>query len=101
MSAMNEVIVIQDGFMIGTWLARYFGLGSRYFSQISRRNCSTLNDQVEVKRIEGIVFVSVPKEIRQHINDGYTACKIEAGDDTDMYNHIFELTRDTKIGFWK
>lgn len=96
----NEVVVIQDGYMIGTWLARFFGLGSRYFSQISRRNCSTLNSQVEVKRFEGIVFVSVPKEIRQHIIDGYTACKIEPDDDMDIYNHVFELTKDTKIGFW-
>lgn len=97
---MSEVIVMQDGFMIGTWLARYFGLGSRYFSQLSRRNSTTLNSQVQVKRFEGIVFVSIPKEIQQHIKDGYTACKLETDDKESIYDHVFELTKDTKIGFW-
>jgi len=97
---MSEVIVMQDGFMIGTWLARYFGLDSRYFSKLNSRKSITLNHLVEVKSFEGIVFVSIPKDIQQHIREGYMAGKIESGDDLSEYDHVFDLTNQTKIGFW-
>ncbi len=97
----TEIIVMHDKFMIGTWVARYFGLGSRYFSQISRRSNSTLDSDIEIKKFEGTLFVAIPAEVRQYIKDGFIAFKIEEEKDMLMCEYIFELTRDTRIGFYK
>jgi len=85
---------------IGTWLARYFGLDSRYFAKMNTRRNTTVYEGVETKKIDRVVIVYMPCHIAHYISQGFVACRVEDGDDID-FEYVFPLTKDTRIGFWK
>lgn len=86
---------------IGTELARELGLNSRFFSRLHREKPKSLSHGIEIRSTGGLVLVRVPSNISNIIRSkSYTAVKIESGDDT-RYDHVFEITTETKVGFWK
>ena len=96
----KEVVILQDGHFLGTWLANKLGLHRAYFSKLRTSN-HIMNKDVKIEKFSGIVFVCVPDDIKHYIKNGYIANKIEPDDDVSQYDYIFELTKDARVGFWK
>ena len=88
--------------VLGTWLAAKLNLNSRYFSNIFNSDRTTLNSMVEVKKLGGLIFVSIPIEAKVYIDDSsYVPTKLSHDDEDDNFDYIFYITKDTRIGFWK
>ena len=85
------------GEIMGTYLAGLFCLNKEYFSVAFRKN-TKLN--AEIRMANGYVFVKLPKEVQQLIEDGYISCKIDA-EDKAPYHYKYELSKNCIIGFWK
>jgi hypothetical protein len=96
---MNKKINSAD--VLGTWLASKLGLNSRYFTNIYNSGRLTLDGSVKIKKFGGLIFVSVPPELKKYLDGEYISTKISADDDIAEYEYIFNLTKDTKIGFWR
>ncbi|MDD5359478.1 MAG: hypothetical protein PHI02_04330 [Sulfurovaceae bacterium] len=94
-------ILLHDGYFLGTWLARFLGLNDTYFSKAYRHNIPTLLQDVKIEKFSGIIFVKPPQDVHRLIEQNYIAVKIMPGDDINQYDYILNLTKDTKIGFWK
>ena len=86
-----------DGEVLGSFLASALCLNRQYFSKAFKRKFK-LN--VQMRELNGYVFVKVPNDLRKLIDAGYIARKIEANDVAD-YEFKFELSKDCVIGFWK
>ncbi len=86
-----------DGEILGSFLATFFCLNRQYFSKAYREKFKI---NVQMREVNGFVFVKVPTEVRALLDDGFIARKIE---DTDLapYEYKFELSKDCVIGFWK
>lgn len=95
------MVILHDGYFIGTWLAREFGLPINYFSIINSKRPKTLHQEINISIFAGLVFVKLPSKVFELIKTGYIAHKIELDDDLEMYEYIFKITSETKIGFWK
>ncbi|MDD5405999.1 MAG: hypothetical protein PHE73_03535 [Sulfurovaceae bacterium] len=93
-------VILHDGYFIGTWLAREFGLPTNYFSIINSKAPKTLHREIDVAMFAGLVFVKLPSKVVEYIRAGYITAKIEPDDDLNMYEYILEITINTKIGFW-
>jgi len=91
--------------LLGTWLAKELALNPRYFSKIyarAQKGNTTLSRGVEIKKQAGMIFVALPPHVVAMINDpAYTAAQIQPEDEERDYDHVFQLTRDVRIGFWK
>ena len=88
--------------ILGTFLASRLNLNSRYFSNIFNSKRRTLNSVVDVKKLGGLIFVSVPFEAKRYIDDiSFVPTKLTSEDDDRDFEYILELTKDTRIGFWK
>lgn len=98
---MSESVLLHDGYFLGTWLADKFGLNTSYFSHAKLYERTTLNAGFDIQKFCGIVFVSVPDDVKKYIRQGYISTKIMQEDDLNDYEYVFELTKNTKIGFWK
>lgn len=86
-----------DGEILGSYLATLFGLNRHYFSRAYKEN---INVNVQMRDINGFVFVKVPHDVRALIDQGFISCKIEK-EDTAIYVHRYELSKNCTIGFWK
>ncbi len=103
MTALNNTDMIDmiNGCWIGSDLARRLGLNSRFFSRFTHRKPKSLHDGISIQSTGGLVLVRIPLEISKLLDDSrYVVSKIEHGDDT-AFDHTFNITDDTKIGFWK
>ena len=86
-----------DGYILGVYLAGRFNLSSNYFANALNKKH---NLNIEMKKINGFVFVKPPKEVRPYIEDDYISCKIEDNDKA-QYDYIYKLSNYCNIGFWK
>ena len=97
----EEILDTINGCWIGSDLARRLGLNSRFFSRFTQHKPKSLNDDISIQSTGGLVLVRIPVEISRLLNDNdYIITKIEDGD-TTAYDHVFNITAGTKIGFWK
>lgn len=86
---------------IGSELARRLGLNSRFFSRMTRNKPKSLSRDIYIQSTGGIVLVKIPNNISKMLRDGdYVAKKVEDEND-DMFDYIFAITAETKIGLWK
>ena len=98
---MSDALEIVEGCWIGTELARELGLNSRFFSRFRHRTPQSLNHEVQIHSTGGLVLVRIPNDISKMIRSKeYVVSRVE-DDDISQYNKVFNLTSDTKIGFWK
>ena len=98
---VNSVIDMINECWIGTELARELGLNSRFFSRLHREKPKSLTNGVEIRSTGGLVLVRVPSEVNKFIrSNDYTAVRVD-GDDDIEYDFMFQITAETKIGFWK
>lgn len=98
---MNTDIDMINQCWIGTELARELGLNSRFFARLHRERPKSLTNGVEIHSTGGLVLVRIPSNISNMIRLGnHTAVKIEVDDDTE-YDFVFQITAETKIGFWR
>ncbi len=96
-----DVIDIINGCWVGSDLARRLGLNSRFFSRFTHRKPKSLNRGIDIQSAGGLVLVRIPTEISQLLReDDHVVAKIEDGDET-VFDHVFQITADTKIGFWQ
>jgi hypothetical protein len=95
---MNVQSMFLDGEILGSYLAKVFSLNRQYFLVAYKKKC---NINVQLRELNGYVFVKVPNDVRRLIDEGYIARKIEQDDDGIEYEHRFELSKDCVIGFWK
>lgn len=94
---MNIQSMFLDGEILGSHLAKVLCLNRQYFLVAFKKKCKI---NVEMRELNGYVFVKVPNYLRNLIDAGYIARKIEANDVAD-YEFKFELSKDCVIGFWK
>lgn len=98
---MNNVMDMINQCWIGADLARQLGLNSRFFSRLHREKPKSLASDVEINSTGGLVLVRIPDHISNAVrSEQYTIVRIESGDDT-KFDFVFEITAETKIGFWK
>ena len=95
MSVVSEML---DGNVLGSELAKHFGLNPRYFSKVFEKE--SLNKDVKITKFKHTVLVSVPKEAHEYIKN-YTAVPLSANEDESEYEYVLHLTNKLKIGFWK
>lgn len=86
-----------DGEVLGSYLASVLGLNRHYFTQAHKKNF-VIN--ATTRDINGFVFVKLPQNIRELIDSGCIACKIEKEDEA-VYEYKYELSKNCIIGFWK
>lgn len=94
---MNIQSMFLDGEILGSYLAKVFSLNRQYFLVAYKKK---RNINVQLRELNGFVFVKVPCDIRSLIDQGFIARKIEQDDATE-YEHRFELSKDCVIGFWR
>ncbi len=94
---MNTQSMFLDGEILGAYLASVFCLNRQYFAQAFQGKYKV---NVEMRSLHGFIFVKVPKEIRELLDNGFIASKIEKEDQAE-YTYRFELSKDCTIGFWK
>ncbi|UFH59823.1 hypothetical protein [Sulfurovum mangrovi] len=98
---VNSMMDMINQCWIGTELARELGLNSRFFARLHREKPKSLAHGIEIHSTGGLVLVRIPSEISNMIRSkAYTAVKIVSDDDT-KYDHVFEITTETKVGFWR
>lgn len=98
---VNSVIDMINQCWIGTELARELGLNSRFFSRLHREKPKSLTNGIEIRSTGGLVLVRVPSEVNKLIlSKDYTAVRLDVDDDAE-YDFVFQITAETKIGFWK
>ena len=96
---MNEVVsAMMDGSVVGSELAKLFGLNSRYFS--NNKKTDSLNKDIKILNFNHVLLVEVPDEAKKYIKD-YTATPLAITADESDYAYVFKLTNKIKIGFWK
>ncbi|TLP41050.1 hypothetical protein [Arcobacter arenosus] len=99
----NSKHYILDGLVSGNiWIASKlcfrFGLHTQFFNAIHRQDYSI---NAKIFKTGGIVFVELPKEIQLMIDKGYVSLKLAPEDIESDFDYIYELTNNTKIGFYK
>jgi len=94
----NIVSAMMDGSVIGSELAKLFGLHTSYFAH--NKDCESLNKDIKIMKFKHVILVEVPYEARPYIKD-YTATVISSADDEKEYDYVLPLTNKIKIGFWK
>jgi len=82
---------------LGVYLAGIFGLHNQYFKDAYTKK---VNINASLRSVNGFVFVKLPDEVVERIEDGYIAYKVEDQDNAE-YEHLYKLTRSCTIGFWK
>lgn len=92
---MNEMVsAMMDGSVIGSELAKLFGLNARYFSH--NQNAESLNKDIKIMKFKHVLLVEVPYEARQYIKE-YTATPLSVSDDESDYEYVLPLTNKIKI----
>jgi len=94
----NVVSAMMDGLIVGSELAKLFGLHTSYFAHV--RDSESLNKNINILKFKHVILVEVPMEAKEYIRD-YTATALSIGDDETPYEYILNITNKTKIGFWK
>lgn len=94
----NELMI---DFLLASSVARNFGLSAEYFSQAYRKGGATLHGEIVLKEQCGMLFIKLPKQTMEMLRDGAIAVKMDCDDDDREFDHILQLTRQTRIGFWK
>jgi len=94
----NIVSEMMGGSVIGSELAKLFGLHSRYFSNL--RDSENVNKDIKIMKFKHVLLVDVPNEAREYIKD-YTAIALSINADESEYDYVLPLTNKIKIGFWK
>ena len=96
---MSDVVsAMMDGSVIGSELAKLFGLHTRYFSNI--KDSENVNKDIKIVKFKHVLLVDIPFEARKYIRD-YTATPLAINDDETEYDYVLPLTNKIKIGFWK
>ena len=86
---------------IATQLARELGLERRYFSRFSSSRAKSLSTDIKIQSTGGLVLVQIPSHVTEMINSkSYVISKIDKEDES-KYSFVFQITSDTKIGFWR
>ncbi len=104
MNIDNDIDVIDmiNASFIGSDLAKKIGLSSRFFSYIKRDKIKSLNNEIIIWLSGGLVMVRVPIHISKMIHDeDYIKFKIMEDKDALLCDHVFKITKGTKIGFYK
>ena len=97
----NSVIEMVNSCWIGTELARKLGLNSRFFSRFTKNRPKSLHDGILIQSTSGLILVRIPEDVSSLLRDGtYVVSKIEDGNES-IFDYVFQITADTKIGFWK
>ncbi len=100
MNNRTDILDMIDGYLLGVVVARNFGLDSSFFSRMAKRVPKSLNGDMDIRSYSGITLVLIPLAVKQLIKDGYIGVDVSDGDESGC-DHIFRITSDTVIGFWK
>lgn len=96
---MKEIVVaMMNGSVIGSELAKLFGLHTSYFAH--NIEAQSLNPNIKIIKYKHVVLVEIPPEAREYIKN-YIATPLAATDDESDFDYILPLTSKIKIGFWK
>lgn len=59
--------------------------------------------ELELIKVSGILFVKLPKWVRTLLEEGYQGFVIQSDDDLKelSINKTYQISKKTKIGFWK
>lgn len=96
---MSEIVfAMMDGSVIGSELAKLFGLHTSYFS--NNKDCISLNKSIKIIKFKHVLLVELPFEAREYIKN-YTATPLAINDDESEYVYVLPLTNKIKIGFWR
>ena len=96
---MSDIVsAMMDGSVIGSELAKLFGLNARYFSH--NKDADSLNKDIKIMKFKHVLLVEVPYEARKYIRE-CTATPLAIGADESEYEYVLPLTNKIKIGFWK
>lgn len=94
---------ILDGLIAGSiWVApalcKRLSLHPQYFNALHRQNCKS---NVKISKTGGIYIVEIPAEIQKLINENYVAVKMNNSEVESDFDYVFNITVNTKIGFYK
>ncbi len=94
----NDLLI---DFLLASSVARHFGLRAEYFSQAYRTGSATLHNEIELQEQCSMLFIRLPKEAMQMLRNGAVAVKLDCNEEEKEFDYILQLTRQTRIGFWK
>lgn len=94
----NELMI---DYLLASSVARHFGLRAEYFSQAYRTGGATLHDEIVLQKQCDMLFIKLPKKAMEMLRDGAIVVKLDCDDDEKEFDYILQLTRQTRIGFWK
>lgn len=83
---------------VASVVASHLGLKPNFFSH--NKDSVILNETFELFKIEGIVHLRLPSELRRYITD-YHAVVIADDDEEFEFDYVIKLNANNKIGFWK
>jgi len=83
---------------VASVVANHLGLKPNFFSH--NKDSAILNATFEIFKIEGIVHLKLPAQLRTYITE-YHAVVIKHDADIDEFDYVVNLNSKNKIGFWK
>lgn len=85
-------------FFISSYVAVRLGLKENYFKLAFQRGYE-LNAELILEQ-DKYLFVKLPTEVLNKLNDLYLCDKINKEDISD-YDYVYKLSKNCLIGFWK
>ena len=83
---------------VASVVAKHLGLKSNFFSQ--NKNSKILKQNFELFKVEGIIHLRLPSELRRYIADFNAVVMLDDEDETE-FDYVVPLNANNKIGFWK
>lgn len=80
------------------FIEKRFGLKSGYFRRALNQNTKM---NLEAEELYSMLMLKLPDEIADLIADGYISVKIEDDSSVEMFDHVYDLTKQTRIGFYR
>lgn len=91
-------VALSSQVTVASVVANHLGLKSNFFSH--NKDSAILNETFEMFKIEGIVHLRLPLELRKYITD-YHAVVIKNEESAEEFDYVIKLNANNKIGFWR